>query len=59
MSVPTGVASEGSYGSHPTIPLVPGGIELMVFVDAERDIVIAKHLIDDNLSTTMRSWLQR
>ncbi|WP_324134726.1 DUF6671 family protein [Bosea sp. (in: a-proteobacteria)] len=47
MSVPIGVASEGSYGRHPAIPIVPGGIELMVFVDAERDIVIAEHLIDD------------
>jgi len=47
MGVPIGIASEGSYGPHPAIPLLPGGIELMVFIDAERDIVISEHLIDD------------
>jgi hypothetical protein len=42
-----GIASEGSYGPHPQLPFVAGGIELMVLVDADRGIVIAEHLIDD------------
>lgn len=42
-----GIASEGSYGPHPLLPLVPGGIELMVLVDDTRGIVITEHLLVD------------
>lgn len=42
-----GLASEGSYGPHPHIPFIPGGVELMVMVDDMRGIVVAEHLIDD------------
>jgi len=45
--LPLGLASEGSYGPHPAFPLVPGGLELLVLVDRERDIVVAEHLLDD------------
>ncbi len=45
--LPIGIASEGSYGPHPSIPFIPGGVELMVLVDAARDIVVAEHLIED------------
>ena len=36
--LPIGLASEGSYGPHPQIPFVPGGVELMV----ERAVTSAK-----------------
>lgn len=42
-----GLASEGSYGPHPQIPFIPGGVELMVLVDDARGIVVSEHLIDD------------
>jgi hypothetical protein len=45
--LPIGIASEGSYGPHPLIPFVAGGIEVMVLVDDARGIVITEHLIDD------------
>jgi len=45
--LPIGIASEGSYGPHPHVPFIPGGIELMVLVDDIRGIVVAEHLIDD------------
>ena len=45
--LPIGIASEGSYGPHPLIPFVSGGIELMVLVDDMRGIVIAEHLVED------------
>ncbi len=45
--IPIGIASEGSYGPHPTIPFISGGVELMVLVDASRGIVVAEHLIVD------------
>jgi hypothetical protein len=46
--IPIGIASEGSYGPHPHIPLIAVGIELMAFVDDDRGIVVCEHLIDDD-----------
>jgi hypothetical protein len=43
--VPLGLASEGSFGPHPAIPFIPGGMELLVFVDDERGIVVHESLI--------------
>jgi hypothetical protein len=45
--LPLGLASEGSYGPHPHIPFVPGGVELLVLVDDERQIVVSEQLIED------------
>lgn len=45
--LPLGIASEGSYGPHPHIPFVAGGIELMVLVDDGRGIVVSEYLIED------------
>lgn len=42
-----GMASEGSYGPHPYVPFMAGGIELMVLVDDTRGIVVAEHLVED------------
>ncbi len=42
-----GIASEGSYGPHPHIPFVAGGIELLVLVDDTRGIVVTEHLVED------------
>jgi len=39
------IASEGSFGPHPQIPFLPAGIELMVFVDADRGWVIHESMI--------------
>jgi hypothetical protein len=33
-----GVASEGSFGPHPAVPFVPGGVELVILVDVAADI---------------------
>jgi len=38
---PIGIASEGSFGPHPTIYFVPANIELVLLVDAENKIEIA------------------
>lgn len=46
--LPIGIASEGSYGCHPYIPFVSGGIELIVLIDETRDIVVSEYLIEDN-----------
>jgi len=38
---PIGIASEGSFGPHPTIYFVPANIELVLLVDAENKIELA------------------
>ena len=40
-----GLASEGSYGPHPAIPMIPGGHEILVFVDQGRKLTVSEHLI--------------
>ncbi|MDQ3109142.1 MAG: hypothetical protein M3R17_04535 [Bacteroidota bacterium] len=49
-----GIASEGSFGSHPTIYFVPANIELVLLVDAENKIEIAgwELTTDTNFSGT-------
>lgn len=42
-----GIASEGSYGPHPVYAFLPGGLELMVFVDGESDLVVCETLVED------------
>lgn len=42
-----GLASEGSYGMHPQVPILRGGLEVMVLVDRERDLVIHEELVVD------------
>lgn len=43
-----GLASEGSFGPHPLMPFLPGGVEVMVLVDDERGLVISHSLIADH-----------
>jgi hypothetical protein len=45
MGAQLGLASEGSFGPHPAIPYIPAGLELLVFVDDERGIVVTESLI--------------
>ncbi len=47
-AVPLGLASEGSFGPHPAIPFFPAGIELLVFVDDEREVVVHESLIAES-----------
>ncbi len=45
--LPIGIASEGSFGPHPEIPVIPADIELMVLVDSRRDLVLSQWLISE------------
>lgn len=45
MGLPLGIASEGTFGPHPAIPFMPAGMELLVFVDDERQVVITEGLV--------------
>lgn len=38
------IASEGSFGPHPAVPLLPVGLEVMVFLDRERGLTIHEQL---------------
>jgi hypothetical protein len=40
-----GIASEGSFGPHPVMPLLPVGQEWMTFVDRRDGLVIRDHLV--------------
>ncbi len=50
-----GLASEGSVGPHPTIPLVTADIELVVLVDAERDLVVSASATSLDIRAVTRS----
>jgi hypothetical protein len=53
--LPIGIASEGSYGPHPHVPLMARGIGLMVLVDDTRGIVASEVMVEHALSMTMPS----
>ena len=44
-----GIASEGSFGPHPAIPFFRAGVELMVLIDDERDLIISESLIAEDI----------
>lgn len=44
--MPIGIASEGSFGPHPAIPFMRAGLELMVFIDDKRGLIVSESLID-------------
>ena len=50
-----GIASEGSYGSHPTIPFLNASQEYMIFVDLEHHIEI----VESNLFTDITVFHER
>ncbi|MFM7314316.1 MAG: DUF6671 family protein [Cyanobium sp.] len=39
------IASEGSFGPHPAVPLLPVGIECMVFLDRARGLTLQEELL--------------
>ena len=47
------VASEGSFGPHPSIPFMPSAHEIMVFVDIPNDWVISEHLLTQKTNYAM------
>ncbi len=50
------IASEGSFGPHPALPFLPAGHECMVFLDAERGLVISEELLARRTNFAHR-WL--
>jgi hypothetical protein len=45
--LPFGIASEGSFGPHPLLAIIPAGFELLAFVDDERGTTIHESLVID------------
>ena len=45
LALDLGLASEGAFGPHPAVPLLPVGREWMVFVDRRADLVISEQLL--------------
>jgi hypothetical protein len=50
-----GVASEASFGPHPTVPMLAVGQELLLFLDQERDLCVVEQQLDwcTNFSHTL------
>ena len=46
-NVRIGIASEGSFGPHPAIPLIAAATELLLLIDAERGITVTEHLLTE------------
>jgi hypothetical protein len=40
--IPLGLASEGTIGPHPMLPIASSDFEIMVFIDAQNDLVISE-----------------
>ncbi|SBO44267.1 DUF6671 family protein [Cyanobium sp. NIES-981] len=51
--LPLGLASEGSFGPHPVVPLLPVGQEVLVFLDRERQLTLVEQRLE--LRTTFAS----
>lgn len=45
--LPAALASEGSYGPHPTVPFLAAGREMLLFVDREQGFEIVEIVIDE------------
>lgn len=54
-----GVASEGSFGSHPFVPFVPANEEIIIFIDRKNDLEITARVVElkTNFSTEeVKTW---
>lgn len=43
--LPIGMASEGSFGPHPLMPLLPSDFEVLVFVDDEEGFAVSQEVV--------------
>ncbi|MFC3562693.1 DUF6671 family protein [Pedobacter jamesrossensis] len=53
------VASEGSFGPHPTIYFIPGDEEIMVFMDLENDVYVRARVVSPKTNfggNTFMDW---
>ena len=41
-----GLASEGSFGPHPALPLLTAGVELLLFIDRERQLEVVEQRLE-------------
>lgn len=46
--LPIGIASEGSFGPHPFIPFLAGGVEMLVFIDDTRGIEVVEQAVSES-----------
>ena len=44
--LPVGLASEGSFGPHPAVPLLAMGEELLVYIDLERNLELVERRLE-------------
>jgi hypothetical protein len=49
------IASEGSFGPHPSLPFLPAGLECMVFLDRVRGLTIYEELLAHRTNFAQRT----
>lgn len=50
------VASEGSIGPHPQLPLITADIEWVAFVDKSRGIELTEHFVSTEIVAVQETW---
>ena len=50
--LPLGIASEGSIAPNPNVPWIQSDLEIMVFVDSDRDLVITESFLSHDIVAT-------
>lgn len=52
------IASEGSFGPHPTIPFIPGAIEIISLVDLKNDVTFSEYTVTEKTNYTTLDFKQ-
>lgn len=50
-----GLASEGSFGPHPSVPFIPCDYELLYFIDSRRNLCLHESILSTNTNYRMQS----
>jgi hypothetical protein len=53
--LPFGLGSEGSFGPHPSLPFIAGGVEILAFEDRERDFKVHETLVTNRTNFSSRT----
>lgn len=56
LGVRYGMASEGSIGSHPSLPFVTSDFEILAFVDTELDLTWSETLLSAEIVAVSEKW---
>ncbi len=55
LNAPFGLASEGSFGPHPSVPFIPCDYELLYFIDSTRNLRLHESILSTDTNYRMQS----